>query len=100
MIRMEIAAALAFALTTPFAVAQITPGSSAGTLVTPYAADPSRAGQTVQLPQGGQGVTTGGTPFYQSVITPGGGAIMVPNGGATSTVIGPGVRSGTVVTPH
>lgn len=63
--------------------------------------NPARAGQTVQLPQGGTGVVTGGTSGYQTLITPGGGsALAIPNGGGTSTVTGPGGRSGTVTTPR
>ena len=53
----------------------------------------------VQLPQGGLGVTSGGTAGYQALMTPGGGsAVMVPNGSGTSDVIGSGGRAGTVNT--
>jgi hypothetical protein len=58
-----------------------------------YAAPPAepppraQAGQVLQTP-GGQSVTTGGGPGYQTTITPGGGqSIVVPNGNGTSTVI-------------
>jgi hypothetical protein len=79
-------------------LAQATSQNSAHTLLTP---NPARAGQTVQLPQGGTGVVTGGTSGYQTLITPGGGsALAIPNGGGTSTVTGPGGRSGTVTTPR
>jgi hypothetical protein len=46
------------------------------------------------------GVTTGGTAHYQTLGTPGGSAVMVPNGGGTSNVIGSGSRSGSIITPH
>jgi hypothetical protein len=82
-------------------LAQMTPQDSAHTLVTPNAPNPARASQTVQLPQGGTGVITGGTSGYQTLTTPGGGsALAVPNGGGTSTVTGTGGRSGTVTTPR
>jgi hypothetical protein len=82
-------------------LAQATSQNSAHTLLTPNAPNPARAGQTVQLPQGGTGVVTGGTSGYQTLITPGGGsALAIPNGGGTSTVTGPGGRSGTVTTPR
>jgi hypothetical protein len=68
---------------------------SAHTLFTPNAPDPGRAGQVYQLPQGGFGVTTGGTSHYQTLEMPGGGsAVAVPNGNSTSTVFGSGGRLG------
>jgi hypothetical protein len=68
---------------------------SAHTLFTPNAPDPGRAGQVYQLPQGGFGVTTGGTSHYQTLEMPGGGsAVAVPNGNNTSTVFGSGGRLG------
>ena len=71
---------------------------SAHTLFTPNAPDPGRAGQLYQLPQGGFGVTTGGTSQYQTLHTPGGGSgIAVPDGNSTSSVIGAGGRIGTAV---
>jgi len=80
---------------------QLAQQDSAHTLFTPNAPDPGRAGQTVPLPQGGVGVTTGGTSHYQTLATPGGGnAVAVPNGAGTSNVIGTGGRSGTVNTPR
>jgi len=47
-------------------------------------------GGAVQLP-GGTGVDTGGTSGYRTLTLPNGqpGAIVVPNGNGTSTVIGP-----------
>jgi hypothetical protein len=57
------------------------------------------AGRIVGLPQGGFGVTTGGTSYYQTFGTPGGSGVVVPNGNFSSTVIGSGGRSGTAVTP-
>jgi hypothetical protein len=53
---------------------------SAHTLFTPNAPDPGRAGQVYQLPQGGLGVTTGGTSHYQTLGMPGGSGVVVPNG--------------------
>ena len=49
---------------------------SAHTLFTPNAPDPGRAGQIYELPQGGFGVTTGGTSHYQTLGTPGGAASL------------------------
>jgi hypothetical protein len=68
---------------------------SAHTLFTPNAPDPGRAGQIYHLPQGGIGVTTGGTSHYQTLGTPGGSGIAVPNGNNMSSVIGSGGRIGT-----
>jgi hypothetical protein len=85
----------------PIRLAQATPTDSAHTLVTPNASNPGQAGQTVQLPGGGAGVTTGGTSNYQTVGTPGGGsAVMVPSGGGTSAVMGSGGQTGTTSTPR
>jgi hypothetical protein len=66
---------------------------SAHTLFTPNAPDPGRAGQVYQLPQGGFGVTTGGTSHYQTLGMPGGG-VAVPNGN-TASFFGSGGRVGT-----
>jgi hypothetical protein len=57
-----------------------------------------RAGEVVQLPQGGLGVTTGGSSFYQTYGAPGGGGVVVPNGNYSS-VIGSGGRTGISMTP-
>jgi hypothetical protein len=75
---------------------QILPAAdSAHTLFTPNAPDPGRAGQIYRLPQGGLGVTTGGTSHYQTLVSPGGGsAIAVPNGNNSVTMIGPAGRTG------
>jgi hypothetical protein len=72
---------------------------SAHTLFTPNAPDPGRAGQIYELPQGGFGVTTGGTSHYQTLGTPGGSGITVPNGN-TSSFIGSGGRIGIAQTPN
>jgi len=77
-----------------------TPTDPAHTLVQPNAPDPGRAGQIVQLPQGGTGVTTGGTSHYQTFGTPGGSGVVVPNGNNTSSVIGAGGRAGTTTQPR
>jgi hypothetical protein len=100
MIRFLRAATVAFAMSPVIALAQAPIRDSAHTLFTPNAPDSGRAGMVVQLPQGGTGVTTGGTANYQTLATPNGSAIMVPNGSGTSAVIGSGGRSGTVNTPH
>jgi hypothetical protein len=61
---------------------------SAHTRFTPNAPDAGRSGQVVQLPQGGIGVTTGGTSRYQTLATPGGGsAVAVPNNNGQLNVI-------------
>ncbi len=79
---------------TPAAFAQTTPSDSAHTLVTPNAPDPGRTGQVRQLPQGGYGVSTGGTSHYQTLTTPGGGsALSVPNGSSQSTIVQSGHRT-------
>ncbi len=75
-----------------------TPSDDAHTLFQPNASDPGRSGQIVQLPQGGTGVTTGGTSHYQTLGTPGGNAISVPNDNNTSRIIGSTGRAGTTVT--
>lgn len=80
-------------------LAQATPPDSAHTLFTPNPPDPGRVGQIYQLPQGA-GVSTGGTANYQTLGTPGGSAVVVPNDGGTSNVIGPGGQTGTVDTPR
>ena len=67
---------------------------SAHTLFTPNAPDPGRAGQVYQLPQGGFGVTTGGTSHYQTLGMPGGSGVVVPNGD-TASVFGSRGRVGT-----
>jgi hypothetical protein len=100
MVRIWLAATLAVAMTATAALAQTMAQDSSHTLFTPNAPDPARAGLVVQLPQGGMGVTTGGTAHYQTLGTPGGSAVMVPNGGGTSNVIGSGSRSGSIITPH
>jgi hypothetical protein len=93
-------ATVAFVMTPVIALAQAPARDSAHTLFTSNAPDPGRAGEVVQLPQGGTGVTTGGAANYQTLATPNGSAIMVPNGSGTSAVIGSGGRTGTVNTPH
>ncbi len=98
MIRYALAAALILATMTAGAFAQAPPTDSAHTLFVPNAPDPGRSGQVVPLPQGGSGVTTGGTAGYQTLATPGGSAVMVPNGNGASTVTGSGGRGGTVQT--
>ena len=73
---------------------------SAHTLFTPNAPDPGRAGQVYQLPQGGIGVTTGGTSHYQTLAMPGGGSgVVVPNGN-TASFFGSGGRVGSVHIPN
>jgi hypothetical protein len=72
---------------------------SAHTLFTPNAPDPGRAGQVYELPKGGFGVTTGGTSHYQTLGTPGGSGIPVPNGN-TASFIGSGGRIGIAQTPN
>jgi len=80
-----------------FELAQAT--DSAHTLFKPSAPDPGRVGQVERLPQGGTGVTTGGTSSYQTLGTVGGGnSVAVPNGNGTSTVIGSNGRAGTAST--
>ena len=98
MMRSWLVAPVVLALATWVAFAQAAPQDSAHTVFTPNAPDPGRAGQVVQLPQGGLGVTSGGTAGYQTLATPGGSAVMVPNGNGTATVIGSGGHNGTVNT--
>jgi hypothetical protein len=77
---------------------QLVRADSAHTLFTPNAPDPGRAGQLYQLPQGGFGVTTGGTSHYQTLGMPGGSGVAVPNSDNTTSVIGSGGRVGTIGT--
>ena len=72
---------------------------SAHTLFTPNAGNSGRIGQVYQLPQGGFGVSTGGTSHYQTFATPGGSAIAVPSGSNTFNFIGSGGRGGLARTP-
>lgn len=67
---------------------------SAHTLFTSNAPDAGRIGQLYQLPQGGFGVSSGGTPYYQTLGTLNGGIVAVPNGNTTFGVIGSGGRIG------
>jgi hypothetical protein len=67
---------------------------SAHTLFTPNAPDPGRAGQVYELPQGGLGVSTGGTSHYQTVLTPNGSGVAFPNGNNTFDMMGSGGRAG------
>ena len=46
------------------------------------------------------GVTSGGTQGYQTMTTPRGTAIVVPNGNGTSTVIHSDGRIETIPTPR
>jgi hypothetical protein len=80
-------------------LAQATSPDNAHTIFTPNAPDPGRVGQVYQLPQGA-GVSTGGTANYQTLGTPGGSVVVVPNGNGTSSVIGPGGKTGAVNTPR
>jgi hypothetical protein len=100
MSRFLLAATFAIAMAPAIGFAQAPAKDSAHTLFTPNAPDPGRSGAVVQLPQGGTGVTTGGTSHYQTLATPGGSATMVPNGSGTSAVAGSGGGSGTVATPR
>ena len=72
---------------------------SAHTLFTPNAPDPGRAGQVYQLPQGGFGITTGGTSHFQTLGMPGGSGVVVPNGNSAS-FFGSGGRVGTGQIPY
>jgi hypothetical protein len=72
---------------------------SAHTLLTPNAPDAGRSGQIYQLPQGGFGITTGGTSHYQTLGMPGGTGIAVPNGNNTASFFGSGGRVGIAQTP-
>ena len=61
---------------------------------------PGLPGQVVQTPRG-PGVDAGGTSGYRQLTTPQGpGAIMVPNGNGTSTIINPNGSVQTVPTPR
>lgn len=61
---------------------------------------PGPQGQVVQTPRG-PAVDAGGTRGYRQLTTPGGpGAIMVPNGNGTSTVISPDGSVQTIPTPR
>ncbi|MGI4953417.1 MAG: hypothetical protein ACRYGM_16560, partial [Janthinobacterium lividum] len=61
---------------------------------------PGPQGQVVQTPQG-PAVDAGGTRNYRQLTTPQGpGAIMVPNGNGTSTIINPNGTVQTVPTPR
>jgi hypothetical protein len=72
---------------------------SAHTLFAPNAVDSGRSGQIYELPQGGLGVTTGGTPYYQTFAMPGGSGVAVPSGANTFSVIGSTGRAGTARIP-
>jgi hypothetical protein len=74
-------------------------GDSAHTLITPAAPYAGRSGQVYQLPQGGLGVSTGGTSYYQTLGTPGGGGVAVPNGNNTASYFGSSGRIGTFANP-
>jgi hypothetical protein len=95
-----LATTMAVAMMAPITVAQAETQDSAHTLFTPNAPDPGRAGVVVQLPQGGTGVTTGGTSHYQTLATPNGSATMVPNGSGTPALYGSGSGTGTVNKPR
>ncbi len=61
---------------------------------------PSPQGQIVQTPEG-PGVDAGGTNTYRQLTTPRGpGAIIVPNGNGTSTIINPDGSVQTIPTPR
>jgi hypothetical protein len=85
----------------PTGGAQITllRADSAHTIFTPNAVDSGRPGQLYLLPQGGFGVSSGGTSHYQTYVTPGGSGVAVPNGGNTFNVIGATGRAGTARSP-
>ena len=97
---------------TPPASNQPPPGSALPGTVLPEAGQPPRApspappprnptGSVTQLPEGGVGVDSGGTRGYRQLNTPRGpGAIMVPNGNGTSTIISPDGSVQTVPTPR
>ena len=75
---------------------------NAGVLPPPRSSVPSAGpqGQVVQTPQG-PAVDAGGTGGYRQLTTPQGpGAIMVPNGNGTSTIINPNGTVQTVPTPR
>ncbi len=58
----------------------------------------SPSGRIVNTPSG-QGVTSGGTSGYQTLTTPQGPAVVVPNGNGTSTVIHSDGRVETIPSP-
>ncbi len=58
----------------------------------------SNAGRSIQTPTT-SGVTSGGTSGYQTLTTPQGPAVVVPNGNGTSTVIHSDGRVETIPTP-
>ena len=60
---------------------------------------PNRAGRVVQTPRS-TGVTSGGTSGYQTLTTPEGSAVVVPNGNGTSTVIHSNGTVETIPTPR
>lgn len=59
----------------------------------------SPSGRIVNAPSR-QGVTSGGTSGYQTLTTPQGPAVVVPNGNGTSTVIHSDGRVETIPSPH
>ena len=66
----------------------------------PTANAPKLPGGVINTPQG-PAVDTGGTSFYRQLNTPSGpGAIVVPNGNGTSTVIQPNGSIQTIPTPR
>ena len=73
---------------------------SAHTPFTPNASDPGRAGQVYSLPQGGVGVTTGGTSHYQTYSTPGGSGVAVPSGNNNFSAVGSAGQAGTAHGPR
>ncbi len=61
---------------------------------------PGPLGSVVQTPRG-PAVDAGGTGSYRQLLTPQGpGAIMVPNGNGTSTILSPGGGIQTIPTPR
>ena len=85
----------------------VQPGASTPTPVAPTVPRPRSSvpgpgpqGSVVQTPQG-PAVDAGGTSTYRQLTTPQGpGAIMVPNGNGTSTIINPNGSIQTVPTPR
>ena len=75
-----------------------TPSMPAPPSVTNEPPAPSRPGRVVNTPSG-PGVTSGGTSGYQTLTTPQGQAVIVPNGNGTSTVIHSDGRVETIPTP-
>ena len=83
---------------------EFSPGPSAIAPLPPFVgtrpAPQSPQGRVVQTPQG-PAVDAGGTSGYRQLTTPQGpGAIMVPNGNGTSTIINPNGTVQTVPTPR